>query len=81
MSGLCRDCKWWNHDELWPLSADEEKRSWGKCELADNDYGEPMHKNSKAVAVDGENYEARLTTAPDFGCVQFEAREGVDGSR
>lgn len=72
MDGRCKTCKWWYR------LLDSE--STGTCELAGWVSGYPDghkdHPESKAWAA-GESYEeieAWLVTAPDFGCVQWEAK-------
>lgn len=70
--GLCKDCKWW-----------ERRRSsteWRACVLTrTHDYTED-HPDSLATALvttdgwDATATNAALVTAPEFGCVQFEAR-------
>lgn len=69
MSGHCKDCKWW------------EKQDWryedlNVCALTETEYGEAKSAGTLAQAIDYEIYYAVLVTTPDFGCVQFEAREG-----
>lgn len=75
--GNCKDCKWWS-------GRGSESRAliddlWGRCELVDLVQGKPRHPHAKAYAValtvNGYGLEDRgaLETAPDFGCVQFEA--------
>ncbi len=77
MSGLCKDCKWWGT----AVDPDLGRPDWGRCKLSDTDYGYPIRKSSKARVYDPEIYGACLHTLHDFGCVQFETKEGVDGSR
>lgn len=64
--GHCEDCKHWYE------STDKSRPEWGRCDLATSKDNEPEYATSKAVAFDTEMYFAVLTTAPDFGCVQFE---------
>lgn len=52
----CDQCGFWNE---------------GDCELAFAQSGAPRYGNSKAIAHDSDAYHASLTTAPDYGCVQF----------
>lgn len=61
--GTCKDCRWWG----------SHTQEWGKCELTVFFRSGYKHPDSKAFAH-GVGY-SRLGTAPDFGCVQFEAKE------
>jgi hypothetical protein len=74
----CKDCKHWE-----PRRWDSDGRS--ACLLAENEYDLnpdpggnpytlPKHPQSLAIAYDGESYYAGLFTAPEFGCVQWEAK-------
>ena len=45
----------------------------GYCGRAESSSGSPDDKASRAYALDGEHYSAKLVTRSDFGCVQFEA--------
>jgi hypothetical protein len=68
----CRDCRWW----VGPF----ELATGGICSLANNNANRPLDEAgrprfSKATAIGPEGRgPAALVTAPDFGCVQFEAR-------
>lgn len=70
MSGLCRDCRFWREPfvevETDGLKVCGRARSW---------LGDRQDEKSLAFARDAEEYAAELCTAPDFGCVQFEANE------
>ena len=63
--GQCRDCKHWSGQRI-------DARTC--CVLTESSSGHPNHPTSKAVALDGEPWTAGLFTAPDFGCVQWEAK-------
>lgn len=65
MTGICSGCKWWTKDL---------NKEWGTCKLTKTNSGETLHE-TKAAAMDWESYYAILHTAPDFGCVQFQAKE------
>lgn len=67
MSGLCKDCRYWSR-------SDER----GTCGLAESRYGQRKVDNSLAHALDVGPRHAFLVTAPNFGCVQFEAVSGVN---
>ncbi len=72
--GHCKDCKWWDRENGWPT------RRWeGECQLAATESDNPLHGEALAVALDGESYIAKLQTAPDFGCVQWEAKPDAQG--
>lgn len=65
--GHCMDCRWWD--------CHESEGLYGACLLAESNGNDPLpYPNSKAHAVDTENYHASLLTLSDFGCVQFEGR-------
>lgn len=66
--GNCRDCRHWQRGEF-----DTEDERF--CELTQRDgTGRLVHPGTLAQADSGDPYcGLRLTTAPDFGCVQFEA--------
>ena len=87
--GCCKDCKWWTplpltdqysyvmDDDDWEWSEKHYApltRQWGMCELAAT-RGRVLAPTTRALAMDGEQYVAWLYTAPDFGCVQFEAKK------
>jgi hypothetical protein len=86
-SGRCRDCRWWEQDEISPdyqaaddIALVQEPASWGLCALTMSQRDMPVHDQSKAFAAQGD-YEsaerpAALVTAPEFGCVQFQPHEG-----
>lgn len=67
--GYCRDCKWWDNPPYWgdyPHWGDyPDRRCWRAC-------GQPKDRALFEVwAVDCDD----VATAPDFGCVQWQARE------
>ncbi len=63
--GLCRDCRHWSvEDAQWCVGIDN---GLGHCMKVREEYPQ-----TKAIVVAQE--EAELVTAPDFGCVQFEAK-------
>lgn len=68
----CRDCKWWEAHR-------PEVAALGCCVLTQTGAGssENPRQDSKALAVVGGDLDhlwPYLRTAPDFGCVQFEAK-------
>lgn len=72
MSGLCKDCRHWHvsEDAFGP-----NLQSWGRCGLGEGERGGPV-KETLAYADDFEGFSATLVTAPNFGCVQHEPRDG-----
>lgn len=75
--GHCKDCLWWNSPteetrgiELDFLSDTDKQspraRGFGRCLIVDE-------AEAKILARYDAGYEAELLTAPDFGCVQWEA--------
>lgn len=70
----CRDCRWWE------VAGHREIQTQGCCVLTQTGAGahENPRPDSKALAViggdDQDGYWPYLRTAPDFGCVQFEAK-------
>lgn len=77
MEGRCKDCKWWQ--------AYAEPATWGACALAASTDHSDKHPQSKMLTwtrvrgpvVDSpiRGIETDLQTAPDFGCIQYEAKE------
>ena len=70
----CDGCKWWERDD--GLSAMMKRTGWGVCHLFDHgdDGYEPKHATALAFTDQESADEASgFYTAPDFGCVQFEA--------
>ena len=62
----CKDCRNWVH---------EEGDATGDCFMTEAVYGGAANKDSLAIASDASGYYAILQTKPDFGCVQFAAKE------
>lgn len=78
----CKNCKHWTIDP--PSSGTyldgspmNQEPGWGCCEIGSSGNGEADTKETKAYALDYEQYGAKLRTAPDFGCVQFEPKDTV----
>lgn len=66
----CATCKWWAPCRRWETERDPAFRTdWGDCELVNGFEGEP-----KAGIAAYYCDSAKLSTAPDFGCVQWEAK-------
>ncbi len=63
----CRDCKHWGTKDVWMPSVAGRYREMRHCE------------NPNLRAASGHpaspDHEGSLTTAPDFGCIQFESKE------
>lgn len=72
----CVSCRWWEKtpDENFEWNS-AAIRGWGECQLTEMADDKPTHEPTKAIARDGESYKAILETAPDFGCVQWEAND------
>lgn len=69
--GYCRDCKHWrtpDEGEYGPL-----RTNCGECVISESENGKSKGI-TLAFAMDAEGYFAILKTAPNFGCVQFEAK-------
>jgi hypothetical protein len=65
----CEDCQFWEKpDPKW-------KEEWGTCSRADGADGAPTVVGTKFYASDCSGYAAGLNTKPDFGCVEFKAKE------
>lgn len=74
MPFICRDCQWWGAD-----SFHLEPRSDGRRECAKvTDDGSLADIQWETEWVESPIY-VFLFTAPDFGCVQFQAKESTDG--
>lgn len=84
--GNCQGCRWWQQQDIEPeyQAADDvaltrEPESWGLCGLAMSLNEQPSRPETKAFAAQGdyesEDKPAALVTAPDFGCLQFEAKD------
>lgn len=61
----CKTCRHWNN----PITLSPP--GWGSCKMASSDCTLP----TLAKAEDWENYAAWLRTAPEFGCLQWEAKD------
>jgi hypothetical protein len=85
--GHCKNCKWWAElqkvikpdwdDHLfwqWREEVHTARRNWGYCRLAASTNFK-ANVTTLAYAEDAEGYRASFVTAPDFGCIQFEAKE------
>ena len=83
----CRTCRFWTPREPRAYGATHPPEGWGICSLTIIEHDAyrmentaPVHPQSDpdretlAYAQDMENYVAELHTAPDFGCVQWEAK-------
>lgn len=80
MSGLCRDCRFWDRDGYASFS------EWlGDCRLTIMRGQEPLYPESKSrayadaifdnVLIPEDLRTASLQTVGDFGCNQFEVAE------
>jgi hypothetical protein len=76
--GYCKDCKFWDEhkpDEDEEEFFEERRRNWGFCRLGESRGGEPITEGTLVYASDSEMYIAHLETRPEFGCIQFQAKE------
>jgi hypothetical protein len=65
----CKDCKHYRP----PL---HESKELGVCALTVTSYAQLDHRGSIAYALDAQpRHYAELRVEPDFGCIQFEAKE------
>jgi hypothetical protein len=80
--GFCKDCFWWGEliEQSW--WTDSDKRCPGICDMTIRYDNETLkHEYTKAksdYAWDGDacgEFENRLRTSPDFGCVQWKKKE------
>lgn len=79
MAKICKNCRHW-------VSSEDKKPyphynrlpgQWGSCQLAEGFDGIPSNDTSFAFAEDvNEGNHVELTTNENFGCNQFEAKEG-----
>ena len=46
----------------------------GACALTRSEGNEPLHPQTKAFVVEGDDFHGCLVTRPDFGCNQFEPK-------
>jgi len=66
--GHCSDCRWWTD---YP-NADPNQKF---CALTETRDYEPLHPESRALPAGAGAHWKRLETRPDFGCVQWEAKD------
>lgn len=66
--GRCATCKWWQ-------GKDEFRKGWRYCELASSWDAEPLHEEALAFGVHAPDARVGVVTSPDFGCVQWEAKD------
>ncbi len=70
IEGRCKTCKWWHSV---PYMGDCQR-----CERADSEAGEPDDRFALMFANPwGYAGRAYVNTSPYFGCVMWEAEEGV----
>jgi hypothetical protein len=62
LEGRCRNCKWW---EYYGPGLVAERDGWGQCQRVWED----------AAKFAPLGYSDGLITSPDFGCVDFEAKD------
>lgn len=69
----CQTCRWWELREGWQEG--EVVVRVGDCALARSREGLPDSPQALFVALDDEEYSARLQTQAEFGCVQWAAND------
>lgn len=69
MDGHCETCRWWGNDDHDPNLVRRV------CMLTVRDDSQAEHPDSKALTLPSMEHYTALSTAPDFGCVQWEGRE------
>lgn len=66
----CKTCRWWR-------KRDDHPYVYGACELADVvDPNKPERLFVPLHAFFVNGIDAELLTRPDFGCTEWEGREG-----
>ena len=65
----CKDCK---HFEA---PTGEYEKGWGNCALGRATGGDPDIPTTLAFGWDYEGYSSGMGVRPEFGCVQFEAKD------
>jgi hypothetical protein len=75
--GYCRDCRWWILlDKNLQYYYRDENRP-GICDKSVNRFmGVIDHPETLSLAGTDQGDPAILRTSPDFGCVQFEVKNG-----
>lgn len=69
MDGRCATCQWWEPFPRTPHVVD------GYCHLL-SEPNQEQRPVRKAVAIGSDLALGTLTTLSDFGCVQWQAKEG-----
>ena len=67
MDRRCENCKFWA--DL--LEASGSAKEWGRCDLGESRYGQPIYPTSMAYAYTEQGDRAELKTHRDFGCLQW----------
>lgn len=76
MSGLCTDCRHWEHPSYDPDTGER----WGICALTTTEAIRSGVETRAFAAVDRDEAAGWLFTREDFGCVQFEPAEQEGGA-
>jgi hypothetical protein len=66
----CETCRFW----IRPAWFTSPSLDWLYCGMAQNSVGRPTPRKSLAIAVDGEERFAELTTHRTFGCIQHQSK-------
>ncbi len=68
----CETCRWWDQSKRVPIDCPDIPENWGVCDLTAG----PHSGGGKAHGFDWDKYDVSpVYTAPDFGCVQWTAKE------
>lgn len=74
MDGRCKTCKWWDDSRNTEYDSNVRDQdpdgyeAWGECRLMSG-----YHKHARVVSFAWGDAPT-VVTAPDFGCVQWEAK-------
>ena len=69
----CKDCKYWNTTSCF-LS--DVCGDFGYCEKHSPERGDDTKDNLAIAMCYGEGIEGEFLTKPEFGCVEFEVKDG-----
>lgn len=70
--GSCKDCRWWDADGPTLMV----RPTTHACRLMESRPTDstPLFSTTKAIAW-SDRYSGEVLTEPDFGCVQYQAKE------
>jgi len=67
--GQCKDCKWWDGEDVNFYSTERYH-----CRKAKQICSENYYSNKNLMVIAGSGDCAYLYTSPDFGCSEFEPK-------